>query len=77
VTTPETLLEEAMTMAKMIAKNSQSAVRYAKTAINRGIETDIETGMLIEKDIFGLCFANDEQKEGMTAFVEKRKANFK
>lgn len=77
VTSPETLLDEANAMAMAIAKNSQSAVRYAKTAINRGIETDIETGMLIEKDVFGLCFANEEQKEGMTAFVEKRKANFK
>jgi enoyl-CoA hydratase len=77
VAAPEALMDEATAMAKMIAKNSQSAVRYAKTAINRGFETDIETGMLIEKDIFGLCFANEEQKEGMTAFVEKRKANFK
>jgi enoyl-CoA hydratase len=77
VAAPEALMDEAVAMAKMIAKNSQSAVRYAKTAINRGIETDIETGMLIEKDVFGLCFANEEQKEGMTAFVEKRKPNFK
>jgi len=77
VVAPEALLEEATALAKAIAKQSQSAVRYAKTAINRGFETDIETGMLIEKDIFGLCFANPEQKEGMTAFVEKRKPNFK
>lgn len=73
---PEKLLEEAIGLARRIVKNAQGSVRYAKTAINRGIETDIETGMLIEKDIFGLCFTLNDQKEGMTAFLEKRKADF-
>ncbi|WP_026894427.1 short-chain-enoyl-CoA hydratase [Clostridiisalibacter paucivorans] len=73
----EELMNEAMNMAKKIAAKGPIAVKYAKTAINRGIETDIETGMAIEKDIFGLCFATEDQKEGMTAFVEKRKPDFK
>lgn len=73
----EEIMNEAMNMANKIASKGQIAVRYAKTAINRGIETDIETGMAIEKDLFGLCFATEDQKEGMTAFIEKRAAEFK
>ncbi|WDV44489.1 short-chain-enoyl-CoA hydratase [Clostridiaceae bacterium M8S5] len=71
------LLEETISMAKSIAKNAQLAVKYSKSAINRGIETDIETGIEIEKDIFALCFASEDQTEGMNAFVEKRKPEFK
>lgn len=70
------LMDEAINLAKKIASNGQLAVRYAKTAINRGIESDIETGMSIEKDLFGLCFSSEDQKEGMSAFLEKRKPNF-
>ena len=73
----EELLEKATEMANKIRANSQLAVRFAKSAINRGFETDLETGMEIERDLFGLCFANEDQKEGMTAFLEKRKPEFK
>lgn len=71
------LISKAKEMAGSIMSNSSMAVSYAKSAINRGIETDMETGMLIEKDIFGLCFAHEDQKEGMEAFIEKRKPEFK
>ncbi|GAA0177787.1 short-chain-enoyl-CoA hydratase [Clostridium sediminicola] len=71
------LIEEAVKIAEKIASRSQTAVRYTKNAINRGIETDIDTGIAIEIDLFGLCFATNDQKEGMTAFVEKRKPDFK
>lgn len=70
------LMLEALTLAQNIASKAQAAIRYSKTAVNRGAESDIETGMLIERDLFGLCFATEDQKEGMTAFMEKRKANF-
>lgn len=76
VVAPEELMDETLHLAGTIAMKSRHAVKYAKTAINRGIETDIETGMAIERDLFGLCFANAEQKEGMTAFVEKRQPRF-
>lgn len=76
VVSAENLLEEAIALAEKIVSKPQSAVRYAKSAINRGYETDIETGMIIEKDLFGLCFATEDQKEGMEAFLEKRKPNF-
>ncbi len=72
----EDLLKEAIMLAEKIVSKPQSAVRYAKSAINRGYETDIETGMIIEKDVFGLCFATEDQKEGMEAFLKKRKPNF-
>lgn len=77
VVAADKLMEEAMEMANTIVKKSQLAVRYAKTAINRGIETDIETGTAIEKDLFGLCFATEDQKEGMLAFLEKRQPDYK
>ena len=73
----EELLPYTIDMAKVIASKGQIAVRYAKKAINRGIETDMDTANAIETDLFALCFANADQKEGMTAFLEKRKADFK
>ncbi|MBB6218449.1 enoyl-CoA hydratase [Anaerosolibacter carboniphilus] len=72
----EALMEEALEMSRKIASKAQLAVRYAKIAINRGIEADIDTGVQIEADLFGLCFATQDQKEGMTAFLEKRKPSF-
>lgn len=77
VTEPEDLLDSAMEMAKKIASNAQLAVRYSKQSINRSYETDVETGMEIERSLFGLCFATEDQKEGMKAFGEKRKPEFK
>lgn len=71
------LMDCAMEMAETIATKGQLATRYAKSAINRGVEADIETGMSMERELFGLCFATEDQKEGMEAFIEKRKANYK
>jgi enoyl-CoA hydratase len=73
----EELMNESLEMAKKIAKNGQMAVGYSKTAINRGFDLDFESGNEIEKMLFGLCFATDDQKEGMKAFLEKRKPSFK
>lgn len=77
VVEPEELMNECLAMASAIASKAQLAVRYAKEAINRGIETDIETGIDIETGLFGLCFATADQKEGMEAFLWKRKPEFK
>ena len=73
----EKLMVEALAMANKIISKGQIAVRFAKDAMNMGIETDIETGMNMEKDLFGLCFATYDQEEGMEAFLEKRKPNYK
>jgi len=76
VVAPEVLLDEAKAIAKRILKKSSSAVSLAKDSINRGIEMDISNAMQYEAYIFGTCFASEDQKEGMTAFVEKRKPTF-
>ena len=71
VTEPGMLLSEAVKMAEQIASRSPLAVQYAKEAINRGMETDIDTGIAIENGLFGLCFATEEQKRKMRAFLDK------
>lgn len=76
VTDKDSLMEEAYKIAEKIISNSRVAVSYAKEAMNRGVETDIETGIAYESNAFGLCFASKDQKEGMTAFLEKRKPIF-
>ena len=76
VTEPEALLETCFAKAEKIAKNSAAAIAYGKQSVLQGIELDLERGLAYEADLFALTFANADQKEGMTAFVEKRKANF-
>lgn len=71
------LMPKTLEMAKTIASKGQIAVKYAKSAINKGIETNMDTGDAMESELFALCFANDDQAEGMSAFLEKRKADFK
>ena len=77
VTETEELMEETYKLADKIKSKSGTAVSYAKESMNRGTETDIETGIAYESNIFGLCFASEDQKEGMNAFLEKRSPNFK
>lgn len=72
----EELMSEAMKMARTIASKAPLAVRYSKEAINRGLQTDIDSGIAIENNLFGLCFASRDQKEGMEAFLEKRSPVF-
>jgi len=77
VTPVESLMDEAKKMAKQIAGNAPLAVSYSKAAINKGIELDTDVANTIEETYFGLCFATDDQKEGMSAFLNKEKATFK
>ncbi|MDD3899445.1 MAG: short-chain-enoyl-CoA hydratase [Syntrophomonadaceae bacterium] len=72
----ETLMDYVQKVAKKISSRGSVAVRFCKDAVNEGMQTDIDRAMTIEADIFGLCFATEDQKEGMQAFVEKRKAKF-
>lgn len=67
------LMDAAMKMAQDICKNAQVAVRQSKACINHGLQTDILTGVSYEAEAFGLCFATEDQKDAMLAFVEKRK----
>jgi len=71
------LLDEALAAAGKIAEFSLPAVMMAKEAVNRAFETTLAEGLRFEKRLFHSMFALDDQKEGMTAFIEKRKAAFK
>lgn len=70
------LMDEAKKLAQRIASKAPVAVRLSKVAINKGMQADINTGMAIEADLFGMCFSTDDQKAGMTAFLNKEKIEF-
>ena len=72
----EELMNGAIEMAKSFAKNAPIAVKYSKACIDRGMQMDIDDGIAVENELFGMCFATADQKEGMTAFLEKRAATF-
>lgn len=73
----KSLIEEALKLANKIANNSPIPLSLIKTAMNRGTEMNLEQAGLFEIDCFALCFTCEDQKEGMEAFVEKRKPDFK
>ena len=67
------LMPAAEKLAETIAKNAPIAVRACKKAINDGMQVDIDRAVTIEEGLFGSCFETADQKEGMGAFLEKRK----
>ena len=69
----EELMAAAQKMASKIASNAPVAVRLSKKAINEGLQVDMDKAIVIEEHAFGDCFATEDQKEGMSAFLEKRK----
>ncbi|TNF20213.1 MAG: enoyl-CoA hydratase [Rhodobacteraceae bacterium] len=71
------LMEEAMSAAQKIAEKSMLAAMAAKEAVNRAEETSLAEGLLTEKRLFHSLFASEDQTEGMTAFLEKREAQFR
>jgi enoyl-CoA hydratase len=71
------LLEEAMKVADTIANMSLPSVLAAKEAVNRAFESGLSEGVLFERRVFHSLFATDDQKEGMKAFIEKRKPQWK
>jgi len=71
------LMEEAMKVADTIANMSLPSVLAGKEAVNRAFETGLGEGILFERRVFHSLFATDDQKEGMKAFVEKRKPEWK
>lgn len=73
----EDLLGEALNVAKKIAEMSRPAVFMAKECVNRAYETTLNEGVRFERRVFHSLFATTDQKEGMNAFVEKRKPKFK
>ncbi|MEM9966467.1 MAG: enoyl-CoA hydratase [Pseudomonadota bacterium] len=71
------LLEEALSAAKKITEKSMISVMVVKEAVNRAYEVPLSEGLLFERRVFHSLFASEDQKEGMTAFLEKRPADFK
>jgi len=74
---PDTLMEETLKIAGAIAAKGKVSLRAAKQVINAGVNVDLATGCAMEVDAFALCMASEDAKEGTTAFLEKRKADFK
>ena len=77
VVAPDKLLDEALATAAVIASCSLPSVMMLKEAINRAYETPLAEGVLFERRVFHSLFATADQKEGMKAFVEKRKPEFR
>jgi enoyl-CoA hydratase len=77
VVPPDKVVEEAMTWAGKLAGKSGPVLAMAKTAINTGLDTDLGSGLTIENKCNAVCFSTYDRKEGMDAFIEKRKAVFK
>lgn len=70
---PEELMPAAQKLAETIARNAPIAVRACKKAINEGLEKPMDEAIVIEEKLFGSCFNTADQKEGMGAFLEKRR----
>jgi enoyl-CoA hydratase len=77
VCSPESLMDEVMKTAALIASRGRVSLQTAKQSINRGLDVDIASGCKIEADAFSHCMASIDSKEGTSAFLEKRKAEFK
>ena len=71
------LMDEALGAALMICDHSQIAAMAAKESVNRAFEASLSDGIMFERRLFHALFATDDQKEGMDAFVNKRKASFR
>jgi enoyl-CoA hydratase len=74
---PDRLIEEALSAAAKIASYSQPIVMMAKETVNRAQETSLAEGARFERRLFLSMFATEDQKEGMKAFIEKRKPDFR
>lgn len=70
------LLSTAKEIAHKIMSRGPVAVHLCKAAVNEGLDMDMESAQAYEAEVFGLCFATADQKEGMSAFLEKRQARF-
>ncbi len=77
VVAPDKLLDEAMAAAAKIASYSQPIVMMAKETVNRAQETSLAEGVRFERRLFLSMFATEDQKEGMKAFIDKRKPDFR
>jgi enoyl-CoA hydratase/carnithine racemase len=70
------VVERAETVLKKIIANAPLSVKYALEAVNKGLETSVAEGLLIEASLFAVCASTDDKKEGTSAFLEKRTPKF-
>lgn len=77
VADPQVLLGECLKITAMICETGPIAIEQAKYAINRGLETDIVTGLAIESNAYWVCIPTEDRLEGLAAFKEKRKPVYK
>ena len=71
------LVDEAIKVATRISELSRPIVMMAKESVNKSYETTLREGVMFERRLFHSTFSTEDQKEGMSAFAEKRKAQFK
>jgi enoyl-CoA hydratase len=71
------LLPRAEAMAQNIAANAPLAIKYCMEAVNKGMEMTLSEGLFVEATLFAVACATEDKKEGTSAFLEKRAANFK
>ena len=74
---PDKLWEETMKTADVIASKGKVSLKAVKDCIERGYDVDLRDGCHMESDVFGMCMTSPDGKEGMTAFMEKRRPDFK
>ena len=77
VTAPAELIPRAEAIAQKIIANAPLAVQYAMEAVNKGMEMPLAEALYLEATLFAVCCATEDKKEGTTAFLEKRQAQFK
>ncbi len=71
------VMESSLKLAQSIAAQAPLAIKYSKMAIDGGLTQSLAEGNTIESNVFGLCFATEDQKEGMRAFVNKKNPEFR
>src|SRR6202162_280750 len=71
------LIGRAEAVLKLMASNAPLSIKYALQAVNKGLETSLSEGLLIESSLVAICTSTEDKKEGTAAFLEKRAANFK
>jgi enoyl-CoA hydratase len=76
VVSGDQLIEQALQWAKRLMKNSPFAMGLAKKAVLEGMETSLDAGLQLEAALEGICFSSEDNREGVTAFIEKRRPKF-
>ncbi|HTC46310.1 MAG TPA: enoyl-CoA hydratase-related protein [Candidatus Aquilonibacter sp.] len=71
------VIERAETVLKRIIANAPLSVKYSLEAVNKGMETSVAEGLLLEASLFAVCASTEDKKEGTSAFIEKRSPNFR